>query len=194
MLPANGTTPKAQQKEGTNNNNNGGGVVGESFRVLYYGSASAGSVPFMWESQPGTPKHALTQSSLPPLTPPPSYQQSNQRYNSSMQVTNHHSWKKRSGFFRNFFLDSPRKKSTAAPPPPASPLSGSVSSSSSSSSSVHSWRSTPTSKTEVRRGVVAEDGGSPTSTLCLGGGVKKSNRVKKMKNAMVCFVRNGRKA
>ncbi|KAF5752614.1 hypothetical protein HS088_TW01G00529 [Tripterygium wilfordii] len=41
----------------------------------YYVGAS-GSVPFLWESQPGTPKHVLfsgNSSLLPPLTPPPSY-------------------------------------------------------------------------------------------------------------------------
>ncbi|XP_062179295.1 uncharacterized protein LOC133883909 [Phragmites australis] len=43
-----------------------------SFRV-YYGVASAGSVPFMWESAPGTPKNAISDTTLPPLTPPPSY-------------------------------------------------------------------------------------------------------------------------
>ncbi|KAL6848126.1 hypothetical protein ACP4OV_022254 [Aristida adscensionis] len=44
-----------------------------SFRV-YYGVASAGSVPFLWESQPGTPKNdAVSTDTLPPLTPPPSY-------------------------------------------------------------------------------------------------------------------------
>ncbi|KAG0477014.1 hypothetical protein HPP92_013855 [Vanilla planifolia] len=44
---------------------------GPSFRV-YYGVA-AGSVPFLWESRPGTPKHAMAATTLPPLTPPPSY-------------------------------------------------------------------------------------------------------------------------
>ncbi|EEC70004.1 hypothetical protein OsI_00543 [Oryza sativa Indica Group] len=33
-----------------------------SFRV-YYGVASAGSVPFLWESQPGTPKNAMSTQS-----------------------------------------------------------------------------------------------------------------------------------
>lgn len=43
-----------------------------SFRV-YYGDVS-GAIPFTWETQPGTPKHALSDaSSLPPLTPPPAY-------------------------------------------------------------------------------------------------------------------------
>ncbi|KQK07316.1 uncharacterized protein LOC100826757 [Brachypodium distachyon] len=45
-----------------------------SFRV-YYGVASAGSVPFLWESQPGTPKSSPSAAGAlqPPLTPPPSY-------------------------------------------------------------------------------------------------------------------------
>jgi hypothetical protein len=48
-------------------------LANSSCRVLYYGGAS-GAVPFTWESQPGTPKHTLSdQASLPPLTPPPSY-------------------------------------------------------------------------------------------------------------------------
>ncbi|XP_062208344.1 uncharacterized protein LOC133909811 [Phragmites australis] len=47
-------------------------LAAPSFRV-YYGVASAGSVPFLWESQPGTPKNAISTATLPPLTPPPSY-------------------------------------------------------------------------------------------------------------------------
>ncbi|KAM3197190.1 hypothetical protein ACQJBY_072704 [Aegilops geniculata] len=43
-----------------------------SFRV-YYGVSSAGAVPFLWESQPGTPKNAVSDAAMPPLTPPPSY-------------------------------------------------------------------------------------------------------------------------
>ncbi|MBA0572832.1 hypothetical protein Golob_000140 [Gossypium lobatum] len=39
---------------------------------IYYGGASV-AVPFMWESQPGTPKHTFRDNVLPPLTPPPSY-------------------------------------------------------------------------------------------------------------------------
>ncbi|RDX71390.1 hypothetical protein CR513_49267, partial [Mucuna pruriens] len=31
------------------------------------------AVPFVWESQPGTPKYTFSQDTLPPLTPPPSY-------------------------------------------------------------------------------------------------------------------------
>ncbi|KAJ1402457.1 hypothetical protein SESBI_27993 [Sesbania bispinosa] len=31
------------------------------------------TVPFVWESQPGTPKYTFSENTLPPLTPPPSY-------------------------------------------------------------------------------------------------------------------------
>ncbi|CAL4951815.1 unnamed protein product [Urochloa decumbens] len=54
-----------------------------SFRV-YYGVASAGSVPFLWESQPGTPKNdAVSAATLPPLTPPPSYYTARQHHHKS---------------------------------------------------------------------------------------------------------------
>ncbi|KAG7549091.1 hypothetical protein ISN45_Aa06g000270 [Arabidopsis thaliana x Arabidopsis arenosa] len=44
-----------------------------SFRIYYYDGA-AGSVPFEWESHPGTPKHPSSElPTLPPLTPPPSH-------------------------------------------------------------------------------------------------------------------------
>ncbi|GKU98273.1 hypothetical protein SLEP1_g11296 [Rubroshorea leprosula] len=39
---------------------------------VYYGGAR-GAVPFVWELQPGTPKHPSADTTLPPLTPPPSY-------------------------------------------------------------------------------------------------------------------------
>ncbi|XP_044503443.1 uncharacterized protein LOC123224027 [Mangifera indica] len=40
---------------------------------VYYGGV-AGAVPFLWESQPGTPKCKIfSETTLPPLTPPPSY-------------------------------------------------------------------------------------------------------------------------
>ncbi|XP_059429356.1 uncharacterized protein LOC132163188 [Corylus avellana] len=40
----------------------------------YHGGASA-SVPFKWESEPGTPKLKFRENitALPPLTPPPAY-------------------------------------------------------------------------------------------------------------------------
>ncbi|KAF8725991.1 hypothetical protein HU200_020571 [Digitaria exilis] len=49
-------------------------LAAPSFRV-YYSVASAGAVPFLWESQPGTPKNDSPSAAAltPPLTPPPSY-------------------------------------------------------------------------------------------------------------------------
>lgn len=58
-----------------------------SFRV-YYGVASAGSVPFHWESAPGTPKNAISDTSVPPLTPPPAY------YNKATKLSKSKSSKK----------------------------------------------------------------------------------------------------
>nr|KYP75815.1 hypothetical protein KK1_020022 [Cajanus cajan] len=46
--------------------------LNSSSRIFYYGETSV-AVPFTWEAQPGTPKHPLSETSLPPLTPPPSY-------------------------------------------------------------------------------------------------------------------------
>lgn len=43
-----------------------------SSRILYYGETSI-AIPFVWEAQPGTPKHPLSQISILPLTPPPSF-------------------------------------------------------------------------------------------------------------------------
>ncbi|XP_031095285.1 uncharacterized protein LOC115999585 [Ipomoea triloba] len=52
----------------------GGGGGGDSSLRFYYRAGCSGSIPFQWESQPGTPKHALADSCIfnPPLTPPPS--------------------------------------------------------------------------------------------------------------------------
>jgi hypothetical protein len=49
--------------------------MANSSNRVYYGGAS-GAIPFMWESRPGTPKHTLADTCLPPLTPPPSYHSS----------------------------------------------------------------------------------------------------------------------
>ncbi|KAF8018739.1 hypothetical protein BT93_H3594 [Corymbia citriodora subsp. variegata] len=40
---------------------------------LYSHGGTAVSVPFTWESQPGTPKVRFRNDAVPPLTPPPSY-------------------------------------------------------------------------------------------------------------------------
>lgn len=52
-------------------------VDNSSFRVDHGGVTV--TVPFMWESQPGTPKYSLSESTLPPLTPPPSYYSSSNK-------------------------------------------------------------------------------------------------------------------
>ncbi|KAG2632712.1 hypothetical protein PVAP13_2NG100600 [Panicum virgatum] len=55
-------------------------VANASFRVYY--SLGAGTVPFSWESKPGTPKSSVTPASaataMPPISPPPSYQSMSQ--------------------------------------------------------------------------------------------------------------------
>lgn len=62
---------------------------GESSFRFYYrgGSSSSSSIPFHWESEPGTPKHKFEKSTLsnPPLTPPPSYNNNNQSINSHLK-------------------------------------------------------------------------------------------------------------
>uniref|UniRef100_A0A7N0TGT7 Structure-specific endonuclease subunit SLX1 homolog n=1 Tax=Kalanchoe fedtschenkoi TaxID=63787 RepID=A0A7N0TGT7_KALFE len=47
--------------------------VHSSSALESYHVGARAAVPFLWESQPGTPKHRLRQAPLPPLTPPPSY-------------------------------------------------------------------------------------------------------------------------
>ncbi|KAL6987955.1 hypothetical protein U1Q18_013701 [Sarracenia purpurea var. burkii] len=98
-----------------------------SFRV-YYGGVS-GSIPFLWESRPGTPKHSSFSdtSLLPPLTPPPSSYSHNPK-----QPTNKRTKSKLS---RALFTRINLKKTTV----PLSPTSSSSLSSSSSSSLSSSW-------------------------------------------------------
>jgi hypothetical protein len=138
-----------------------------SLRV-YYGGAS-GTVPFMWESQPGTPKHAFSDTVLPPLTPPPAYNCTSKK----KPIKNH----SRSNLLHAIFLKiSPKKSINVSPYPSPS------SSSSSLSSSKFAPISTPT-KYHGRRRVFSQSSssfdsreddegqtvGSPTSTLCFRG-------------------------
>ncbi|KAF5738422.1 hypothetical protein HS088_TW13G01321 [Tripterygium wilfordii] len=103
----------------------------------YYVGAS-GAVPFMWESQPGTPKHVIfsdisssSSSLIPPLTPPPSHNNK-----SSMQmVNNKNNRKSKTRCFTNIFLSwknimfSPSSPLSYASPSSDSSLSSSRSSS-----------------------------------------------------------------
>ncbi|OMO67762.1 hypothetical protein COLO4_30002 [Corchorus olitorius] len=151
-------------------------VANPSFRV-YYGGVPR-SVPFMWESQPGTPKHAFSDTSLPPLTPPPSYYSNS----GSAKPTKKHS---RSGLLHALF---PKiislKKSAVAASPSSSALSSSSSSSSSLSSSLFLAMSSPkkyykrnrfssfdSSRVDDEEDAAVE---SPTSTLCFAINGKRS--------------------
>ncbi|XVF24373.1 hypothetical protein REPUB_Repub13aG0122600 [Reevesia pubescens] len=157
-------------------------MANSSCRV-YYGGAS-GAIPFMWESQPGTPKHPCSDTTLPPLTPPPSYHSSLK--SKSMQKKNLKLTLLSSIFPR---LITPRKNH-------ASPSSSSASTPSLSSwSSLHGSGSSPSAYSSMNRKLFHrrssyfscsrstvhdckddddEEGlGSPTSTLCFG--VKRRN-------------------
>lgn len=135
-----------------------------SCKVLYYGGA-CGSVPFMWESQPGTPKNPLSDTSLPPLIPPPSYKFSPNPKTKSRQKPS-----KPSFLFTIFSRKSIASKKDHVSPPSLS------SSSISSSYSSGSFSSPSIPMMNHRRSTVhfgADDGdddqnGSPTSILCCG--------------------------
>ncbi|XP_022735260.1 YLP motif-containing protein 1-like [Durio zibethinus] len=139
-------------------------VANPSFRV-YYGGVS-GAVPFMWESQPGTPKHTFSDTSLPPLTPPPSYYSKS----NSKPIKKH----SRSGLLHALFPKMISLKKTN--PVPSSPSSSSSSYWSSSpiflamSPGKYNSRSrfsTPRSSFDSRADYEeAAAIGSPTSTLC----------------------------
>ena len=92
----------------------------------YHGRISA-SIPFTWESQPGTPKHNFRKieadhnDNLPPLTPPPCYSYS--------ETTRKHARKYSKASLIYAIFPKHNKKKTR---PPTSPSSSSSSSSSSS--------------------------------------------------------------
>ncbi|ESQ52764.1 hypothetical protein EUTSA_v10017268mg [Eutrema salsugineum] len=163
--------------------------VNSSSRIYYYGGAS---VPFLWETRPGTPKHSLFSESfrLPPLTPPPSY------YSSSSSSSGNKLSKvraKQTRFVKTLFNGKHHVSR------PSFSWSSSTSSSSSSSSS------SPRSKTENRpkkcylscsRSYVKDDdaeetigSSSPTSTLCYKRGFSSS--MGSMKRALCSVLSHG---
>lgn len=99
-------------------------VANPSLRVYYGGGA--GAVPFMWESQPGTPKCSFNETTLPPLTPPPSY------YFNSDKNPIHKKYSRSNLLHILFPKMNMHKKSDPVPSAPSSP---SLSSNSSRSSS-----------------------------------------------------------
>ncbi|KAL5710084.1 hypothetical protein ACHQM5_020691 [Ranunculus cassubicifolius] len=134
-------------------------VTNPSFRVYYGGSS--GTIPFVWESQPGTPKNKSSDTSLPPLTPPPSYQ-----FNPKKDTT------KKSSNFKLIHTIFPRlngKKSHVSPSYSASTSSSSSSSRSSSSlSSTHKRPQSSLSSFDSRGDDEEASSASPTSTICFG--------------------------
>ncbi|EOY20041.1 hypothetical protein QUC31_005847 [Theobroma cacao] len=177
-------------------------MANSSCRV-YYGGAS-GAVPFMWESQPGTPKHPCSDTTLPPLTPPPSYHSSCK--SKSMQKTS-----MKPTLLSFIFPRLTPRKNHASPSSSRSSTSSS-SSFSSRSSSLHGSPSAPRNQKFQRRSYFSfsrspvhnciddddEEGlGSPTSTLCFG--VKRRNlnefggcqSMVNMKKALLSIVSHG---
>jgi len=133
------------------------------------------SVPFVWESQPGTPKVRFKENSLPPLTPPPSYFQ-NATKKTTPKVKNKNSPK--SSFLQTLFPKRATRKDGAPSQTGSQNIwsysSSSPSSSSSSSLSFSSPRPTsysvPSSPMiHSRKGVEDEDLYEVTSSsLCFG--------------------------
>ncbi|KAK7385613.1 hypothetical protein VNO78_31345 [Psophocarpus tetragonolobus] len=134
------------------------------------------SVPFVWESQPGTPKVRFNENSLPPLTPPPSYFQ-NATKKTTPKANNKNSPK--SSFLQTLF---PKRASRKGGVPPqtgsqniwsyssSSPCSSSSSSSLSVSSPRPTSYSVPSSPMiHSRKGMEDEDLYEVTnSRLCFG--------------------------
>ncbi|PUZ66614.1 hypothetical protein GQ55_3G332900 [Panicum hallii var. hallii] len=148
-------------------------VSNPSFRV-YYGVASAGSVPFMWESAPGTPKNSISDTTLPPLTPPPSYYSkkgaaAKTKFSKSQSSKKLLSSSKPASFVQSILPKlrrshtMPSRSPTSAPP---SKDGAQVQCTRSRSRLLASPRSSFSSNS---RGDEDDDGGaasSPTSTLC----------------------------
>lgn len=134
----------------------------------YHGGSSV-SVPFMWESQPGTPKIKLRESPLPPLTPPPSYCYSHKTPSSKISSPNISSARKKTSkpnllktiFPKHNFSSSSTRTSKNFPSSPSLSPSSSSSHSSSRRSAVYYASSVPcssasnTSKYRGRRRIMS---------------------------------------
>ncbi|CAJ1810467.1 unnamed protein product [Sphenostylis stenocarpa] len=128
------------------------------------------AVPFVWESQPGTPKYTFSEGTLPPLTPPPSYYVNSTNKNKPVKKSS------RSNLFLALFPKINLKKTILSPSSSSSLSSPSPSRLSTSDSS----KVVPVGKHSRRRFLSFgssfdfrgddEDEGStsPTSTLCFG--------------------------
>ncbi|KAL1308397.1 hypothetical protein HN51_050344 [Arachis hypogaea] len=120
----------------------------------YHDVGESASVPFVWESQPGTPKVVrFRETSFPPLTPPPSYNYQNATPKNPLftNAKNNKNSSKSTSLLKALLFPKKRnprnnnnnnnnKGCVVVPPSPESPNSWSHSLSSSSSSL--SWRPT----------------------------------------------------
>lgn len=136
----------------------------------YHGGESA-SVPFVWESQPGTPKVKFRENNLPPLTPPPSYHQ-NATTKPIIKAKIKNSPKP--SLLQTIFPKRGTRK-VSVPPPPESPSlsysSSSSLSSMSSSSSRPSYSAPSSPMVHSRKGEEEEEGvydDVPRVSLCFG--------------------------
>ncbi|TXG50005.1 hypothetical protein EZV62_025880 [Acer yangbiense] len=126
-------------------------MANSSSRVYYRGAS--GSVPFIWESRPGTPKHTFSDTTLPPLTPPPSYLSgSGSKTNKNFDKNMMNKSKILTTINLLFIVNNKKKKinkkkkknhvsRSSSSWSSSSTTSSSLSSSSSSSSSTFSWSS-----------------------------------------------------
>lgn len=115
--------------------------VANSSSRIYYRSDLSSSIPFTWETRPGTPKHPINDNTIPPLTPPPSYlSNSNSTQISKVKNLNN------SKLLNNYILSrfGVKKRNNVTPTVSWSSKSSSLSSSSSSSSSLALSRSSST--------------------------------------------------
>ncbi|XP_052175328.1 uncharacterized protein LOC127790064 [Diospyros lotus] len=145
---------------------------------VYYARAPV-AVPFVWESQPGTPKAKFHDNPLPPLTPPPSF-----HCNSMNKPTKIRQSKPK---FLQTVLPKLSPRKTIHQPSPGSSLSSSRSRSAPSSPLTPSrintqWKSQTSSPWSSYDSRIDEEDEcrSPVSTLCfgIGRGAYPSNIVK----------------
>ncbi|KAK3443979.1 hypothetical protein EUGRSUZ_B04020 [Eucalyptus grandis] len=101
----------------------------DGVQQLYSRGGTTASVPFTWESQPGTPKVRFCDDVVPPLTPPPSY-----FYVPARDTINRKQQRRKTKFLTTLL---PKLRSSASSSP--------ASSSYSSSSSYSLWSSVPPS-------------------------------------------------
>ncbi|KAJ9185464.1 hypothetical protein P3X46_005102 [Hevea brasiliensis] len=150
-------------------------MANPSFRV-YYGDVTV-AVPFMWESQPGTPKHSFGETTLPPLTPPPSYYS----YSNKKPIKKHYSRSSLLNFL--FSRINPKKtnnatSSSALSPTPSSASWSSLNSSSFLPSTPHERNRFSSLGSSFDSRAYDEEAafGSPTSNhLCFGDGRRNRN-------------------